>query len=283
MSTTLDIQPISGTLGAEVRGVSLADLDEASHAVVHQALLDHLVLFFPDQHLTPDQHVGFAERFGPPEIHPFIPKLDEDHPEIVVLEAKEGYVADVWHTDVTFRESPPLCSVLNALVMPDRGGDTMWSNQYAAYEALSDPIKEMIGGLTAINSAAVFGQPDVTAEQPVVRVHPETAKPSLFVNRQFTRRIVQLSREESDALLTMLFAHGSDTRFSCRYSWSPGDIGIWDNRCTQHYAVNDFVGDRVISRVTILGDDPKPAFDVSRHQPYQYASISASSHGFDRD
>ncbi len=274
-----EIRPVGGALGAEIRGLSLRRPTDAEFEWIHQALLEHLVLFFPDQQLTPDEHRDFALRFGEPEIHPFIPKLDEEHPEIVVLKAESGLIADVWHTDVTFSESPPVCSVLNALEMPERGGDTMWSNQYLAYERLSEPMKEIVGGLTAIHTAATFGRPEQQTIHPVVRRHPETGRPSLFVNPQFTERIPELSRAESDALLRMLYAHSVQPELTCRYSWAPGTIGIWDNRCTQHCAVNDFDGERVISRVTILGDHPEPAFDAKRWPEFQYGRFSAKAAG----
>jgi taurine dioxygenase len=278
-----EVRPIAGALGAEIHGLSLRSVGESELGWIEQALLEHLVLFFPDQHLTPDEHRDFALRFGDPEIHPFIPKLDEAHPEIVVLRAASGYIADVWHTDVTFSESPPVCSVLNALEMPARGGDTMWSNQYLAFERLAEPMKEMLGGLTAVHTAANYGHPEQKAVHPVVRRHPDTGRPSLFVNRQFTRRILELSREESAALLEMLFVHSVQAEHTCRYAWSRGTIGIWDNRCTQHCAVNDYDGERVISRVTILGDEPKPAFDTHRWPEFQYGRFSARSSGLDRD
>ena len=278
----LDIRPASGALGAEVRGIDLRDLDDRAFAELQTLLTEHLVLFFPDQNLAPDEHRAFALRFGEPEIHPFIPKLDDDHPEIVVLRAQQGYIADVWHTDVTFDASPPICSVLNALELPEVGGDTMFANQQLAYDRLSDPMKELVSGLTAVHDASVYGQPDRKAVHPVVRTHPVTGRPSLFVNRQFTRRIVELSRDESDALLALLFAHTTQPDFVCRYTWAPGTIGIWDNRCTQHCALNDYDGERAISRVTILGDDPRPAFDTSRWSPYSPIRTSAAGAGLDR-
>ena len=276
------VRPIAGALGAEVTGLALRDLDDAGFAKVRDLLREHLVIFFPDQHLTPDEHREFALRFGEPEIHPFIPKLDDAHPEIVVLRAGGGYIADVWHTDVTFDASPPVCSVLNALEMPASGGDTMWSNQYLAYETLSEPVKQLVAGLHAKHDAANYGHPENQAVHPVVRRHPETGRPSLFVNRQFTRRIVELSRDESAAILAMLFAHAERPDISCRYSWRVGTIGIWDNRCTQHCAVNDYAGERVISRVTILGDDPQPAFDAPRFEAHRPRRFSAATTGLDR-
>ena len=279
---SIQVRPVSGVLGAEVHGLSLRDLDDAGFEKVRDLLREHLVLFFPDQQLAPDAHRRFAMRFGEPEIHPFLPKLDESHPEIVVLRAGGGLIADVWHTDVTFEASPPICSVLNVLEMPASGGDTMWSNQYQAYEALSAPMKELVAGLTARHDAAAFGHPERSAVHPVVRRHPETGRPSLFVNRQFTRRILELSRDESEGLLGVLYAHSERADFACRYAWRPGTIGIWDNRCTQHCAVNDYEGERVISRVTILGDDPKPAFDIGRWGPYRPRRPSAATMGLDR-
>ena len=281
--TDLLVRPVSGALGAEVTGVDLRSLGDDGFERVQELLREHLVLFFPDQHLAPDEHRDFALRFGEPEIHPFIPKLDDDHPEIVVLEAESGYIADVWHTDVTFDASPPICSVLQAHNMPEAGGDTMWSNQYLAYERLSEPMKELLSGLTAVHSAANYGHPDQQAEHPVVRKHPETGRSSLFVNQQFTRRIPQLDRDESAALLNFLYAHSTQPHFGCRYSWRTGTIGIWDNRCTQHCAVNDYAGARRISRVTILGDQVEPAFGPSKWEHFTAARISAASAGLDRD
>src|SRR4051812_8408668 len=152
-----------------------------------------MVVFLPDQHLTPEQHIALGRRFGEIEVHPFLPKYQE-HPEIVVLESERGMVADVWHTDVTFSATPPLFSILNMLQCPPTGGDTMWSNQALVYESLSAPRRGLPLGLPAVTHAAVFGPPETQAEHPVVRVPPETGRASLFVNRQFTDRIVQLSR-----------------------------------------------------------------------------------------
>ncbi|MFO1537873.1 MAG: TauD/TfdA dioxygenase family protein [Actinomycetota bacterium] len=252
---TLTVDPVAGALGAEVRGVHLGSLTDAEFAAVHTALLEHLVLFFPDQHLTPDEHRSFAVRFGEPEIHPFIPKLDDDHPEIVVLEGTAR--ADVWHTDVTFAQHPPICSVLKAVTMPTRGGDTMWTNQYAVYDALSTPMRDLLDGLTAVHWAKAFGHPEIRATHPAVRVHPGTGRRSLYVNRTFTSHFVELSPGESRALLEYLWTFSEQPQFTCRYRWSEGTIGIWDNRVTQHYAINDYADPRRIERVTIIGDVPE--------------------------
>jgi taurine dioxygenase len=275
--TTIDVRPISGALGAEIRGLKLADLDDAGFEQLRAVLREHLVVFLPEQHLDPDAHRALGARFGEIEIHPFIQKLDEDHPEIVLLESERGMIADVWHTDVTFSDHPPKFSILNMLKSPPVGGDTMWTNQHLAFESLSAPMREMLLGLTALNSAAIFGQPDVTAVHPVVRKHPETGRASLFVNRQFTQRILELSAGESDALLAYLWSHSEQPQFNCRYAWTEGTIGIWDNRATQHYVVNDFDGPRAISRVTVIGDDPEPAGDTSRWEAFAPHRFSASA------
>ena len=256
-TTALDIRPIAGALGAEVRGVALrGDLDDAALGAIRAALLRHLVLFFPEQHLDPAQHRDFAARWGEMEIHPFIPKV-EGFPEVVELRASGGYVADVWHTDVTFSDRPPVMSILNMVTSPAVGGDTMWTNQYAAYEALSAPLRDLLDGLTAVHTARVYGHPENRAEHPAVRVHPETGRRCLYVNAQFTDRFAQLSRDESDVLLAYLTRFSVEARFTVRHRWTPGTIAIWDNRCTQHFVLNDFEGERVIQRVTILGDLPE--------------------------
>jgi taurine dioxygenase len=271
------VQPVAGALGAEVHGLDLAALDEASYQQLRGALRDHLVVFVPDQNLSPDDHRALGERFGELEVHPFLPKLDEAHPEICVLRSEQGLIADVWHTDVTFADSPPQFSILNMHDCPPVGGDTMWTNQALVFESLSAPIQQLLLGLTAVHTAAVFGHPEQQAEHPVVRRHPETGRPSLFVNRQFTARIPQLSKGESDALLQYLWTFSEQPQFTCRYTWTPGAIGIWDNRITQHYVVNDFEGPRVISRVTILGDDPQPAGNPTTWSAYVPKGISASA------
>ena len=271
------VHPIAGALGAELRGVRLADLDDAGFAAIRALLIQHKVIFVPEQHLTADEHRTFAARFGEMEIHPYIPKLDEDHPEIVILRSGTGFIADVWHTDVTFADSPPKFSVLNMLEPSPYGGDTMWSNQALAYASLSAPMRELLLGLTAVHTARTFGDPDQKAVHPVVRQHPETGEPSLFVNRQFTERINELSRGESDALLNYLYGFSEQPQFTCRYGWTPGAVGIWDNRITQHYVVNDFEGSRTIGRVTLLGDDPQPAGDTSRWGPYAVKRMSAAA------
>jgi taurine dioxygenase len=251
------VEPVSGALGAEIRGLDLEHITDDGFATLKQLLLDHLVVFLPHQHLTPDGHRALGHRFGEIEIHPFIPKLSEDYPEIIVLDGDHGGRADVWHTDVTWSLSPPIASILHMVKCPTRGGDTMFTNQYLAYESLSPPMRELLDGLTAVHNAAVFGHPEQQAEHPAVRVHPETGRRSLYVNRQFTSHFPQLRRAESDALLAYLYSFSEQPTYTCRYRWQPGGVGIWDNRCTQHYAVNDYDETRVIQRVTVLGDHPE--------------------------
>jgi len=274
--TDLDVRPVSGALGAEVRGVSLSEVDDDVFARLHGLLLEYLVLFFPDAAgLGPSDHEAFGRRFGRLEVHPFLPKWP-GHDEIVVLDSDQGAKADVWHTDVTFSQSPPVASVLQLVQCPEVGGDTMWSNQYLAYEALSAPIRELVDGLTAIH---VFEHPAggyrSEAEHPVVRVHPETSRRSLYVNRMFTRRIPQLTSAESAVLLAHLFSVAESPQRVCRYRWVEGAVAIWDNRATQHYAVNDYTDRRVGRRVTVLGDEPKG--DAPRWPHHQLAGMSATA------
>jgi taurine dioxygenase len=257
-NTALDIRPISGALGAEVRGVDLETLTDEGFERLRTLLLEYLVLFFPEAaDLSPRAHKAFGSRFGDLEVHPFLPKLD-GHPEIVVLDSDQGAKADVWHTDVTFSPSPPIASILQIVRCPPRGGDTMWSNQYLAYQAVSEPLRDLLDGLTALH---LFAHPDGSfrseAEHPVVREHPDTGRRSLYVNRMFTTRIPQLAKDESDLLLDHLFALSERPERTCRFRWVPGAIALWDNRSTQHFAVNDYTERRVGRRVTILGDNPQ--------------------------
>ena len=267
---TLTVRPVSGALGAEVAGVDLAQLGPDEWQQLHALWLEHLVLFFPGQRLTPDDQVALARRLGEPEINPFIPKLDDGHPEVVVLDSIH---ADRWHTDVTFSPTPPIASVLLMEVCPPVGGDTMWTNQYLAFESLSPPIREFLSGLTAVHHAAPMGRPDITTRHPVVRIHPETQRRSLYVNRGFTSHLVEVSRAESDVLLEHLFRWSERPELQCRYQWSEGTLAIWDNRCTQHYGVADYTERRVLHRVTVLGDhpvgdDPRwSAFDEATNEP----------------
>ncbi len=250
------VRPLTAAIGAEVTGVDLDRADDEDVAEVRALLLEHLVLLFPGQSLSLDGHVAFGRRFGELEVHPTLPNPDDEHPEVVELRASFGGVADEWHTDVTFLPSPSVMSIMHMVACPELGGDTMWANQYLAYEGLSAPLRSLVDGLTALHDGAPHGRRDLASIHPVVRVHPETGRRSLMVNEHFTRRIVELSHDESQALLTYLTRWSVEEQFVVRYRWTPGTVAIWDNRCTQHSVVHDFDGERIIQRVTVLGDDP---------------------------
>lgn len=283
--TGIEIQPIAGALGAEIHGVDLSEtLTNSEFDAVHQAFLDHQVIFFRDQDITPEQHIAFGRRFGELDVHPFADGMD-DYPEIihVLKEAKDHSdrtFGGNWHTDVTFYEKPALGSILYALDVPEAGGDTMFANMYAAYDALSDGMKAMLDGLTAIHSASrAYGErsrvvhrdrqsytsmkistsPDaeIEVEHPVIRTHPETGRKGLFVNRAFTVRFKGWTEAESQPLLEYLYAHAVRPEFTCRFRWEKGSIAFWDNRCTHHFAINDYHGKRrSMHRVTVCGDRP---------------------------
>ncbi len=283
--------PLSATIGAEIRGVDLAQpLADSVVARIRELLLEYKVIFFPGQHLDPEGHVTLASYFGEPTpAHPVLPGID-GHPEVfeidytkaAQLRATYGDVVDrydglSWHTDVTFVERPPLGSILNAVVIPPAGGDTLFSDQHAAYVALSEPLRTFLDGLVAVHdgrqafgailNAREDGGGDWEGKQyksldpvehPVVRTHPETGRKSLFVNAGFTSHIKGLTSAESDAILQFLYAHSTKPQYTVRYHWHAGDIGFWDNRVTQHSVVGDFEGQhRVIQRVTLRGDKPE--------------------------
>jgi alpha-ketoglutarate-dependent taurine dioxygenase len=289
-STRFEVRPLSGAIGAELRGVDLREpLDGATVAEIRSLLLRHKVVFFPAQHLTPAEHKAFASYFGElTPAHPVVPGID-GFPEVFEIDytksrqlyATYGDVARRrgrgvdWHTDVTFVEKPPLGSILNAVVIPPSGGDTMWSNLAAAFAGLSPALQGFLSGLTAVHDGkAQFqeilrsrdggGQWEgevydalVPVEHPVVRTHPETGEQALFVNRGFTSHIKELEPAESAHVLGFLYEHSVKPEYTVRYHWTQGDLAFWDNRATQHAVVGDF-GDqhRVIQRVTLRGDTP---------------------------
>jgi len=264
----MEVVKLSGSLGAEVRAISLAEINAVRAEEIRSLMLEHLVLFFPDQQLSPEEHVAFGSHFGKLEGHPNLKNpFSDGQPEIFELAASRGGVADEWHSDITFQSQPSVMSILNMVKCPAVGGDTMWASMYKAYEALSAPLQELCDGLTALHDADPHGKPDQMAVHPVVRVHPVTGRKSLFVNEHFTRRIVELSYQESSLLLGYLTNWVSKPRFTVRYRWSKGTVAMWDNRCTQHFVLNDFDEERVIQRVTIMGDVPK-AGSPPRWEPY---------------
>ncbi len=265
-SSSLKVRRVAKALGAEVRGFGFANVDAELAGEIGRLLWEHQVLFFPDQHPSPDVHVAFGEHFGRLEGHPHLksPTLESD--KIFELRASGGGVADEWHSDLTFQEEPSICSILHMVQCPEIGGDTMWANLYQVFDELSPPLQDLCEGLTAIHNAEPHGLPDVMAAHPLVRVHPETGRKVLFVNEHFTRRIIELNRAESDVLLGYLTSLTKQPRYSVRYAWSAGTVAMWDNRCTQHSVLNDFQGERIIQRVTVVGDRVEGA--APRWEPF---------------
>ncbi|KMJ53032.1 taurine dioxygenase [Vogesella sp. EB] len=275
---SLHFTRLSPALGAIVSGIDLAQpLDSARQQALSAALLQHQVLFFRNQDLSPQQQRDFAAWFGDLHIHPLYPKI-ADTPQIMVLDTALNDLRDnaIWHTDVTFIDTPPLGSVLVARQLPEYGGDTLWASGTAAYAALSPRLQQLLDGLTATHDFTKsfplerFGHtPEALANyeatrrstppvnHPVIRTHPVSGDKALFVSDGFTTRINELPPAESDALLAFLFAHFAKPEFSVRWRWQPGDIAFWDNRVTQHYAVDDYrPAHRIMHRATILGDKP---------------------------
>lgn len=271
----IEVRPIAGALGAEVRGVNIAQpLPDAVIAEIRQAWLDHLVIFLPNQKLSPQAQVDFARRFGEPMEYPQLKGLPECPliTPVIKLEHERVNFGGVWHSDTTYLERPPMASMLYALETPPQGGDTLFANQYLAYESLSDRWKQALAGLTGINSSTkaevtrsredrlrAAGQETkpLTGEHPVVRTHPETGRKALYVNAGHTTQFKGFTLEESAPLLEFLFHHQVKAELTCRYRWEPGSLAFWDNRCTQHYPVNDYHGfRRIMHRVTLAGDTP---------------------------
>ena len=264
----LEVTRLAGALGAEIRGVDFATVDERMTRVIEGLLWEHQVLFFPDQNPTHEAHVAFGAHFGELENHPHLANPTTGLPDKVFeLAASHGGVADEWHTDLTFLEHPARYSILHMVKCPQVGGDTMWSNLYQAFEELSPPLQSLCEGLTALHNAEPHGHPEEIVAHPVVRLHPETGRKVLYVNEHFTRRIVEMSRPESDLWLGYLTKWVSNPRFTVRYRWTKGTVAMWDNRCTQHFVLNDFDEERVIQRVTVMGDRPEAASD-RQWEPY---------------
>jgi alpha-ketoglutarate-dependent taurine dioxygenase len=271
----IEVRPIAGALGAEIGGVDIAQsLAGAVVAEIRQALLDHLVIFIRKQKLSPQAQLDFARRFGEPMEYPQLKGLPECPliTPVIKLEHERVNFGGVWHSDTTYLERPPMASMLYAVETPPHGGDTLFANQYLAYESLSDRLKEVLAGLVGINSstkaevtrsredrlrAAGVETKPLTGQHPVVRTHPETGRRALYVNAGHTTQFKGLTVEESAPLLDFLFHHQVKTEFTCRYRWEPGSLAFWDNRCTQHYPVNDYHGfRRIMHRVTLAGDTP---------------------------
>ena len=271
----IEVTALTPTIGAIVTGVQLRSLDETVFKEIHAAWLRHLVLFFPDQTLTPSEHLAFAKRFGEPHIHPAAPHAD-DNPAIMVIHTDADSKRNNgggWHTDVSADERPPKATLLHLHRLPKHGGDTLFTNMYEVLASLSPALQNFLSTLTAehvANYSGFYG--DHTPQRvspksvhPVLRTHPETGRNALYVNPGFTRRICALKDSESSAVLKMLFEHASHPRFQCRYQWTQNALALWDNRCTWHQAIWDYHPEtRSGLRVSIVGD--RPVFQASKKE-----------------
>lgn len=273
----MEVKQIAGALGAEILGVDLSNgMSDGLAREVRQVLLDHQVIFLKKQNLSPQQFLGFAKAMGEPIEYPFVKGL-EGFPHIIEvkkLEHEKVNFGGIWHSDTTYLDEPPMGSMLLSREVPPFGGDTMFANQYLAYDSLSSGMKNILEGLIGISSSA---RADVSktredriksdgkdsapqefrAEHPIVRTHPETGRKALYVNTAHTAGIKGMLDEESAPILAYLFQHQVKPEFTCRFQWEPNAIAFWDNRCTQHNPVNDYHGyRRVMQRITLKGDKP---------------------------
>jgi len=266
---TIEIRKLTPALGAEILGVDLARLGNSEVSAIHDALMAHQVIFFRDQEMSVEQHKALGRLFGELSVHPAATAEIEGHPEIRVVHADEtskSVTGEVWHSDLSCQAEPPMGSILYMHQQPDVGGDTAFANMYLAYETLSEPLKRLCEGLTALHTSAhvfsknAYGRGDKSfpeAVHPVVRTHPVTKRKSLFVNRGFTTRIMELKKNESDALLEMLLRHTETPEFQCRFRWARHSVAFWDNRCALHRATFDYFPQvRHGHRVQIRGDRP---------------------------
>lgn len=273
----LDIVPVAGRIGAEIRGVALGgDIDEPTLAAIRDALNRHKVIFFRGQHALDDAgHEAFAAKLGEPVAHPTVP-VAKGSRYLLDLESREGQAASSWHTDVTFVPAYPKASVLRALVTPEAGGDTLWANAVTAYETLPEPLRALADGLRAVHSnlydyakvgldddseqarhyREVFTSTVYETEHPVVRVHPETGERALLLGH-FISKFVGIKQADSQRLFNTLQEHATSLENTVRWRWQPGDVAVWDNRATQHRAIADFGGQpRHLRRATVAGDVP---------------------------
>ena len=282
MTRAFAVRPMETACGAEVTGLDLRGATEADLAGAVESLAEHSVLFFRDQDLGPEDQLDITRRFGPLLRVPYITHLDE-YPDIIAVlkEADEQQISTfggTWHSDFSFLPEPPSLTLLYALELPDVGGDTLWSSQYAAYDALSGGLKRLLDPLRAIHTGWPHGAngpgPDVPVSRsigmvrndpsadrevvhPVVRIHPVTGRGALFVNPVYTQQFAGMTQDESRPLLQYLFDHSTKAEFTCRLRWEPGTLAVWDNRCLLHLAINDYDGSRrLLHRTTVAGDRP---------------------------
>ena len=278
----LEVSRISGSLGAEVSGVDLSkDLDDEVLAEVRKALLDNLVIFFRDQDLTPDRQLVFARRWGKIHTHPFMKGMD-DYPEVLEIKktpSDKKNFGGSWHSDQMFTAQPAMGTILYGKEVPSYGGDTMFTNQYLAYEALSEGMRKMLDGLKAVSRGDHFkghdgksrkdyyadkismqtkdpGDVQTITAHPLVRTHPETGRKALYIGGHVFK-FEGWTEEESEPLIDFLMKHSTRPEFTCRFRWENGSVAFWDNRCTQHFAVNDYPSEtRIMHRITVCGDTP---------------------------
>jgi len=274
----MEIRKVAGALGAEISGIDLRKTLSASQtADVRQVLLDHQVIFLRNQDLTSQEFLNFAHAMGTPIEYPFVKGLDS-FPQIIEvkkLEHERSNFGGIWHSDTTYLDEPPMGSMLLSREIPPYGGDTLFANQYLAYESLSETMKRLLDGLTGISTSAKAdvsrtredriksdGKHDApknyVAEHPIVRTHPETGRKALYVNQAHTAGIKGMSDQESAGILSFLFEHQVKPEFTCRFAWSVNAIAFWDNRCAMHNPINDYHGfRRVMHRITLKGDTPR--------------------------
>jgi len=269
---TLDVRPLTPAIGAEIHGLDLRrDLDAATVAAIREALLDHGVVFFRDQPLSPEEHLRFARRFGEVKI-PVFDNTSSETPGFTVIDVSKprNSGTDAWHADSTFMKEPPMGAILRAEKLPACGGDTLWASMSAAYDALDASLRARLDGMVAEHSTkkvmalmktldnayARETKVEPPALHPVVRVHPETGRKGIYVSGNWVDRIVGLPDSESEDLLHFLYEHVKSPEFQCRFRWQRDSIAFWDNRATQHYAVADYHEQRVMHRVMLAGDVP---------------------------
>jgi len=276
----MDIKLLSGALGAEVDGIDLKDTSDKNFKIINDLLLEHKVIFFRNQPLTPEQHIALAEKFGPLETHAYVKGLDK-YPEIVrIIKGKDekNQWGENWHSDVSYNEKPTKAVILKSIKIPPVGGDTCFSNMEIAWETLDEKIKEKIKGKKAVHSslgASFFidsykemkgnskkNYDEYSNTHPIVRTHPETGKKILFVNWTYTKKIIGLDKEESDEILNKIFEHQARLELTCRFTWTENAVAIWDNRSVIHFAIADFYPrrglghERIMDRIAVEGDRP---------------------------
>lgn len=278
----ITVTPVAGALGAEIGGVDLADLDDATFAAVRQAFLDYQVIFFREQSITPEQQIAFARRFGDIHYHPFMRGMDE-HPEIleIVKEPGDSFTfGAAWHTDQMFNPSPAMATMLYAHETPSVGGDTMFASMYAGYDGLSEGMRAMLKTVRTYNVGDRFkqsggasraerykgasamsgkvrdpGNQPTEAHHPLFRTHPETGRKALYIGSH-TQGLEAMDAAEAQPIIDYLREHAIRPEYLCRFRWRPGSVALWDNRCVQHYAVPDYNERRRMHRITIAGDAP---------------------------